>query len=530
MASIPLRSRQPAAAFFPDLLAPDILHSLALAAVDAARSAGAEYADVRIGDLRVLRLGIGEGGLVGIQDLIGDAPSGSIAYELSYGIRARVGGAWASVFGNTCTLDAITASAREAAATVRSLAPVIKQPWTMVPAPVAKGEWTTPIQIDPFAASPDEHVNLLGAFYNAACRTPDGDVWPNVTWTGETRVFASSEGALTTQHFTRASPTLSLTAKTPLMVARDIRAVTGRLPQLAPTSAGLEILLGPALQETIKAAIVELTALLRLPTTTAQVGRYEAVFDGASLGTLAAYTLAPAVELRRALGYDADGDGTSFLSPPQDVLGQPLFSPQLTMTADRSMPHYNAAQWDDEGVSPQTFPLIKNGAVVDYFTTRATAGALASWYQKTGQSVVSRGSAMAIRPRTAPTGRASELTIASGAPGMTMDSLVRHVKNGLLVRSMEYITTDPQLNGGAFFPDMLFEIKNGVVTRRVLKAAVQFGTKHLWKNMTTVGDASTLDHGFSSRYISPEVIATVSVRAPAAQFAQLDVIQRQVNE
>src|SRR5262249_35746375 len=49
--ALPMRSRQPVATFVPELVTPDALRTLALAAVHAAQQAGASYADVRISNI-----------------------------------------------------------------------------------------------------------------------------------------------------------------------------------------------------------------------------------------------------------------------------------------------------------------------------------------------------------------------------------------------------------------------------------------------------------------------------------------------
>jgi len=522
MARLPIRSQQPVASFFPELIAADTLQALATTGVDAARQAGAEYADIRLTDLRLLRLGI-ELGDSGVPTIVGNIPGAAITFELSYGIRARVGGAWAFVTGNECTSDAVAAAGRRAAATARGVAASVRQPWEMVAAPAVRGEWTTPVRVDPFAVSPDAHVNILGALYDVGARATGATAWPRVTWTGETRVFASTDGSLTTQHLTHALPSIYIDAKTGVPRVPDVML---RFRDINPISAGLEIFEGAALQERLKAAAADAIPLLQFPIGAADVGRYEAVFDGTSMGAMAAYTLAPALELRRVLGYDADGVGTSILAPTADVLGAPLFAPCLTLTSDRSMPQYGAVQWDDEGVVPRSFPLIANGAVVDYFSTRATAGALASWYSKTGRPLASQGTTIAQSPSTPPRARATDLVIASGASGTTLDTLIRGVKRGVLVRSLEYVSSDQQLSGGAFFPEMLFEITRGKITRRLIDSGVQFGTKSFWKGITTMGDASTVEYGVARRYPNAGTIEYTPVRAPAAHVARLDVIQR----
>src|SRR5206468_1754471 len=104
---------------------------------------------------------------------------------------------------------------------------------------------------------------------------------------------------------------------------------------------------------------------------------------------------ARALELDRALGDKANADGTTFAMPPEDMLGKyKLGTPAITITGDRSRPHANGTiGWDEEGVKPEEFALVKAGIVADYVTTRDYAPTLAAWYERVRQPVRSHGCA-----------------------------------------------------------------------------------------------------------------------------------------
>jgi len=500
------------------MYSPDALRTIATAAMDAARAAGAAYADIRCSDRRILNVG---------SSLPEAGPSPRIDFDVAFHVRARVGGAWASISGRDCTSDAAVQATRTATTTAKGSAAVIRPLWEMVPAPVVTGEWTTPVKIDPFDVTPDEHAGLFMAYVNVGQRLLDSHVIPHFVWEAETRVFASTEGSLVTQHLKRAVPIIYLQAETQLDAFRN-GVLFNPWQGLRPCSAGFETIIGPEIQEAVKAELEDFKRLLRFPLAPLEdVGRFEAILDGASVGRIVGETLSPSLELRRVLGFDADGEGTSFLAPPDAILGQPLFSPQLTLTADRSMPHYGAAQWDDEGVATRTVPLITKGVVVDYCSTRATAGALASWYAKTKQPLAAQGTAVAWGPTRDPIGCASQLTITPGAAGTTVDTMTRQITNGVIVRSVVDVQSDPQLSGGAMWPNMVFEVKRGQITRRLQGVGVQFNTKSLWKNLKIVGDDSTTQNALRTRWLDPWVDKSrLPILAPAVLLSQLDLIRR----
>jgi len=504
------------AAFLPDLIDPALLRTLALAAVDAAHHAGADYADVRLADTH--QLGMAQGPMV--------FPFSWMGYDYAYGVRVRVGGAWSFAFGTKPNADAIARAAISAVATARGLSKVADPHPMMAPAPVVHGEWSTPVTIDPFAISPNEHAQLLGGLKDTAERvsysTSHRDA---VTWTRETRVFASTEGSLITQHFMRVNPDINVSVGVEMLGNETVLPVPG----IGPASAGVECLLGPALHDAIKEATESAAKLSKVPERDADVGRFDAILDGTAIAMTLGTTLAPALGLERALGYDADGAGTSFLAPVEQMLGEPLFASQLTMRADRSLPSYGAAQWDDEGVPTTPFTLVDQGRVVDYFTTRATAPVLASWYEKRGTPMQARGAAVSWVPTLAPTGCASQLFITPGARGATFDTMLRTLGAGVAVLGMDYdysgVGTDQQLAGGSLIPRMLYNVKQGQITHRLRGAALRFSTKRFWKSLTHVGDATTVQQYMQSDLRSDGTWTMLPIAAPAALVHQLDVAQ-----
>src|SRR5205085_1103872 len=71
------------------------------------------------------------------------------------------------------------------------------------------GEWATPIELDPFTVPLRDQTALLSAYQAAAMRVWHGSsgLWGTMFhWRRETRVFASTEGALTTQTLYRSEP------------------------------------------------------------------------------------------------------------------------------------------------------------------------------------------------------------------------------------------------------------------------------------------------------------------------------------
>jgi TldD protein len=132
------RSRQPVGTLLPDIIDPATLRQLALTAMDAAKSAGAAFADIRIANRRMFQM---------TYYIPSAPPQSSIGFDYSYGIRVRVDGEWAFGYGADPTRDGVAETVGTAVATARGLARVSGGASEFAAAPVVTGEWTTPVPI-----------------------------------------------------------------------------------------------------------------------------------------------------------------------------------------------------------------------------------------------------------------------------------------------------------------------------------------------------------------------------------------------
>ena len=115
--------------------------------------------------------------------------------------------------------------------------------------------------------------------------------------------------------------------------------------------------------------------------------RYDVVVDARVMAQLVGRTIGVAAELDRVLGFEANAGGTSYLAPPAEMLGTFQLGPELlNVRANRSRPEGLATiRWDDEGVEPEEYDVIRDGVLVDYHTTRDLAGELRDWYAARGR-------------------------------------------------------------------------------------------------------------------------------------------------
>jgi len=498
------------------------LQALATAAVDAATHAGASYADIRIAERHLLS----------VREVFDPNlnPNVRIDSTIAYGVRTLVDGIWAFQHGTVPSLDAVTGSARQAVATARNYKGLTKQLVELTPSPAATGTWTTPIQIDPFTVPIEEQYSRLVALGMATGRTPGASYTArgmdgiSFTWTREHRVFASSQGSLTRQTFYRAVPDVVIAAFRGLSYGRTgLPMEQSWLPNFGPVSAGYEAVLVPSLQDDFKALGEEAVRLASLPRRVFEVGRYPVVMDGGTIGALMSHAIGSAMELDRVLGNES-GDATgTFLSPPESILGTPVFSPLVNVRASRALPTLLAAQWDDEGVVPEDYTVVKDGRVVDYHTHRDSAPALRDWYAQRQQPLRSHGCAVALDADQPVSVRAPHLTMTAG--DASLDALIGGISRGLLVLTTGRVSMVQQMAGGSMGRAILYEIERGRVVRRAVDAGLQFSTRTLWKNLTVLGDRSTVQTRYTELVKGqPWIPMPHGTTAPAGFFKECDVI------
>jgi len=503
------------------------LRALALAAVEAARAAGATFADVRVAAGQLVTLGWSADWLGGQALRMGTPQLGLVA---QYGIRAIVDGAWGFVGGAELTPDGVRRAAERAVARARANRP--RRPRTLELAPVPPaltGSWATPIGQDPFRVPVGEQVDLAFAALagvgrvSGVHRASIGFAWDRIL-----RVFASSEGALQVQRFTIAE----LGAWAAVTLTPQSRSAYAEVEALRAGPYGYEAVTKVNLNEELRRAAERAVAESREPPPrSVEVGRYDLVFDAPAMASLLAGTIALAVDLERALGYRANGLGTSFAAPPGEILGQyRVGSPLVTVRADRTRPHgAMTVGWDDEGVPPTgEHTLVRDGLIVDYLTTRQTAMELAAYYRARGEPLQLRGCAWGVG-QVVPRVTLPNLTLQPGKDALTVEDLIRDTKRGLFIEDIEYSTVDHQVLSGQFAirDGRAREIRNGKLGARLRDVAIQFVTPEFWRRLDAIGGAkSVIDttHLTAATIDSVIQLPFATVTAPPARVRQVNVL------
>ena len=453
---------------------------LAFVALDAARAAGASYADVRVSRNRSQRVTTRERQITGLAD----------DETMGMGIRVIAGGSWGFVATNLLTSDDVASAARRAVAQARANAVTQLRPIELAPADVHRdGRWSSPIGIDPFEISIEDKVSLLFAANGAALDVRGARfVNASLSFLREDKFFASSEGTVTTQTIYRTTPGVSVTA-----VAEDGSDFQSRdSADVPPRGLGWEHVLESDLVGNAPRWAEE--AVEKLSARPVAPGLYDLVLLPTHLWLTIHESIAHPTELDRVLGYEANYAGTSFIYPPADFLGRFRYGPEImNIQGERSSPGgLSTVGFDDEGVRPRDYLIVRDGVLEDLQTTREQAPWLADWYRQSGQELRSHGCSYAQSWADVQFQRMPNVNLLPHPErDVQLDELVEGVENGILIDGNGSFSIDQQRYNAQFGGQVFREIRNGRVGDMLKDVAYQLRTPEFWNSMDLLGGPST---------------------------------------
>ena len=491
------------------------LQALATRAIEAARAAGARFADVRLSVTRTRRF----------LPTAGDSDVITESEELGAGVRALTDGDWGFASTPRWTGDDLARIGREAVLQAKATASTTSRPIELgLPSPAGSGTWRTPIRIDPFDVAFDEVYDWMEGFasYALACGAASVD-W-HVELRSQMRAYASTDGAFFTQTVYATAPAFTVGVSRPSGEILQARSAT-----LVAANRGWEHVLEAPIKDEIPRLLESIRQDIALPVKPVDVARYDVVFDPSGIAPLLTETIGYATQLDRALSYEANADGTSVVTDPLRMRGSyQIGSPLLTVTANRSLPGGLATvKWDDEGVEPDEFALVTDGRLTDFQTTRESA----AWLAASGRPPRSHGCATAPTALDLPLQHTPNLALQPGKREASFEDLVGDVTRGLAITDLSeddggFILMDQQHASGLASAARVYEIRNGKRVALVVGAGLLFRAADLWKNLAALGGPASvrwLPLGTSRKGV-PAQVTSYSVAAVPALVRQLTVI------
>ncbi len=343
----------------PTPAAPDYL----LAALDAATSAGASYADARHVDLSSESLSVR-----------GAVPESIDRSDSSgFGVRVLAAGAWgfaASAIPHSA--DEAERVARLAVEVATASATTKTSPVELVPEPVHVASWSTPIQTDPFAVSLEDKLTLLSDAAREVervlgIRHGKGmmDLLRQESW------LVSSEGSRIHQVVFHTGAGIEALA------VKDGEAQHRSYPGSFRghfASGGYELVESMGLLDNAQRTGEAAVALLSAPECPS--GTTTVVLDGHQMMLQVHESVGHPTELDRVLGMEAAYAGTSWVGLA-DVGRMRYGSEAVNIVADATTPGgLGTFGYDDEGVEAQSVYLVTEGVLTGFQSSRETAAAM----------------------------------------------------------------------------------------------------------------------------------------------------------
>jgi TldD protein len=490
---------------------PSKLADLSAFAMEQAKGAGASYADIRINRYRSQAVTFRSQ----VDRSTGkpvEVPTVADTVSFGFGLRVLANGSWGFSASSEVSRDAIARAAVEAVAIAKANAPLRREPIKLAPTPSYKDVYRTPTNVDPFTIPIEQKLELLRSVANEA-RKVSGvfSVTSFIAARLEDRFFASTEGSVIEQHVIQIAPEFTAT------VVEQGRKVKSRTYRPDSVCSGYEAVERASLFYNAQRVAEEAVAHLKAPSVTP--GVKDLVLLPTHLALTIHESIGHSTELDRALGYEANYAGTSFLTT--DKLGKfRVGSDIVNFNGDRTRPEsLSTCGYDDDGVKTRQFPIIKNGIFVGYQTIRDQAHLI-------GQNE-SMGCCYADSYSSVPFQRMPNVWLEPAKEQVTLDDLVSGVEDGILIDGRGSYSIDQQRYNFQFGGDAFWEIKNGKVKGMIADVAYQSRTPDFWASCDGIGgDALWQNVGLSADGKGqPGQINAMSHGCSPSRFRRVNVLR-----
>lgn len=450
-----------------------VFRPLTEVALETARSLGASYGDIRIARYREQAAYLrtqAEFGSTKIQHV----PQVSDTESFGFGIRVLVNGTWGFAAATKAERDEVARVAREAVNVARINSVLTRQPVELAPVKPAVDVYRTPFLKDPFAVSLAEKVDYLRAINEAVMKVPGVFMaGARLSFRSEHKWFASTDGSYIEQYIQRVDPGYYCTA-----VDKAQRKTRYRSYGTWPITGGWEYIEAARMLENAPRVGEECVERLSAPSVTP--GKKDLVLMPSHLCLTIHESLGHSTELDRALGYETNFAGTSFLTP--DKLGKfRVGSDLINVIGDRILPEgLSTCGYDDDGVKTMRFDIVREGIFVGYQTIRDQAHLIGD---KESHACCYADSYASI-----PFQRIPNVWLKPANKPASLDDLISGVDDGILIDGTGSWSIDQQRYNFQFGGDAFWEIKGGKKGRMLDRVAYQSRTPDFWQVCDGIAD------------------------------------------
>ena len=473
------------------------MRELCEAAVEAALGGGASYADARAVVRRNQHILTKNRKVESITD----------AETEGIGVRVLVGGAWGFACDRRLTREGAEAAARRAVEFARAAPGANGR--RLAPVSPAEGSYSTPRKRDPIDVPLDEKVELCLAAEEAMQHPQVKVTQASVRAQRERKFLVTSDGTA---------------------VEHDTCEAGGGIDAIAVGDGSYQIRSHPSAHGGISGQagwewVDELRLVEEAPRVTEQAaallhadpcpsGTTDIVIDSEQMALQVHESVGHPTELDRVYGTEASYAGTSFLKP--DDLGSLRYgSGQMNITADSTTERgLGTFAYDDEGVACAREPIVAEGVLRGFLTSRETAARIGAG---------GGGSMRAEGWSRMPLVRMTNLHLEPGSG--SRDELIAGVKRGVYLETNKSWSIDDKRLNFQFGTQIAWEIVDGKLGRMLRDATYTGITPVFWGSLDAVaGPEEWVLHGVTNcGKRQPGHCAHVSHGASPARFRGVQV-------
>jgi len=430
-------------------------------ALNTAAARGAGYADARVVDHAEELLSVRDG----------QVEAATHTESQGIGVRVLVDGAWGFASTADLTPAGVDRAAAQAVQIARASATVAGRRADLGPAVAHRAVYRTPVERDPFAVPLEEKAALLMEA-DRAMRAVRGVTTANgeIVWQRERKWFGNSEGALIEQDLVETGCGIEASAVGHGEVQNRSYPNSFR----HQVSQGYEMVTALDLAAHATRVGEEAVALLTARQCPQDITT-TLILDSSQLALQIHESCGHPIELDRVYGSELDFAGGSFLAI--DQLGSLRYGSDLvSIYADATIPGaLGTFGYDDEGVPARRAPIVKDGILVGYLTSREYA-------QRLG--IPDMGAARASGWNRIPLVRMTNVSVEPGT--WTLDDLIADTDDGVYMETNRSWSIDDQRLNFQFGTEVAYEIKGGK-RGGLLKNATYTGiTPRFWGSMDAI--------------------------------------------
>ncbi len=489
------------------------IEKLLLQAIDELRAGGASFADARIGRYHRQFIFTREQQIVNVADTA----------SIGIGVRALLNGQWGFAASRDLTSDGVSKAVREALGIARANRVPGAPPVILAPGENhGRVSWKSAFKTDPWEIPLEEKAELLFKANAEALKVPTVRfVQSGMQFVKEEKYYANTDGSLISQTIIRSDLPFTATA-----VASDNSDSQSRGAVVEPMGRGWEYILEQDIVNKGRMAAEE--AAEKLKAKSVELGKYDLILHPSHLWLTIHESIGHSTELDRALGYEANYAGTSFLAPPQQHLGKTRFGPEfMNVRGDRSEEGACATiGYDDDGIKPEDYLIIKDGVFNDYQTTREMAPMLEWWYKQQGRPVRSHGNAHADSWSSVTFQRMPNVSLLPGDKDISMDDIISATDKGIVMIGRGSYSIDQQRYNAQFGAQVCYEVSGGKIVGQLKDVAYQMRTPDFWNSLDMIGGPNSYELGasFSDGKGEPGQLNAVSHGCVPSRFRNQTVI------